>query len=224
MNTNIHTISMSILPMFKVNCYLVETAGGFILIDTGKGHRDMLESNLSAAGCTPDNLKLIILTHGDFDHCGNAAYLRDTYNAPIAMHEGDRGMVEQGNMYWNRQQPNVIMKMFVGLLFKLDTADQFKPDVFVKAGDTLSEYGLNAEVLELPGHSSGSIGLLLDDGTLFCGDLLGNQGKPQIWIPDDEGAAHASVESLKSRDIHTVYPGHGQPFTFQTFLDAQADR
>lgn len=219
MNTNIYTISMSILPMFKVNCYLVKIDDGFILIDTGKGHRDYLENELSSAGCTPDNLKLIFLTHGDFDHCGNAAYLREKYHAPIVLHEDDKGMVEQGDMHFNREQPNAIMKAIIGLLFNLDKADQFTPDAHIKAGDSLSEYGLNSEVLEIPGHSRGSIGLLLDDGTLFCGDLLGNTGKPQIWIPDDEAASRASVELLKSHNIHTVYPGHGQPFAFSTFLD-----
>jgi hydroxyacylglutathione hydrolase len=218
MKTRIHTLSMSILPMFKVNCYLVEIDNGFILIDTGKGHRDYLENELAKAGCTPDNLKLIFLTHGDFDHCGNAAYLRDKYHAPIALHESDKGMVKQGNMFFNRQLPNAIMKAIIGLIFNLDKADQFTPDAYIKAGDSLAAYGLNAEVLEIPGHSRGSIGLLLEDGTLFCGDLLGNTGKIQIWIPDDEAASRASLEFLRGRSIHTVYPGHGKPFELNTFL------
>lgn len=219
MTAKITTITLPVILNFKVNCYLVQIDDGFVLIDTGKGHRQTLEQALQDAGCTPDKLKLIILTHGDFDHGGNAAYLRKTYQAPIAMHNNDSGMVEKGDMYWNRNPPNILMKLFVGLFFHLRDADQFTPDFYIKAGDTLAEYGFDAEVLELPGHSSGSIGFLTSDGNLFCGDLLGNMNKPQIWIPDDEAAAYNSVELLKTKNIHTIYPGHGKPFTLNDYAE-----
>ena len=61
----------------SVNCYLIKTNTGHILIDTGcSNKRTDLEKELEGAGCQPSNLKLIVLTHGDFDHAGNAAYLR----------------------------------------------------------------------------------------------------------------------------------------------------
>jgi len=52
-----------------VNCYLVKTGDGFILIDTGvPSKRVDIEKELVRAGCKPGDLKLIVLTHGDFDH------------------------------------------------------------------------------------------------------------------------------------------------------------
>jgi len=69
------TISLS-LPyrLGTVNCHLIETDTGYILIDTGcSNKRTELEKELESAGCKPDNLKLIVLTHGDFDHTCNAA-------------------------------------------------------------------------------------------------------------------------------------------------------
>ena len=60
-----------------VNCYLVHSAGSFLLIDTGGANqRAELEKELESAGCRPNHLKLIVITHGDFDHTGNAAHLR----------------------------------------------------------------------------------------------------------------------------------------------------
>ncbi|HWR70506.1 MAG TPA: MBL fold metallo-hydrolase, partial [Dehalococcoidia bacterium] len=57
----------------RVNCYLIETDSGFVLIDTGASNRRKdIEKELESAGCKPGDLKLIILTHGDFDHMGNA--------------------------------------------------------------------------------------------------------------------------------------------------------
>jgi hydroxyacylglutathione hydrolase len=93
------------------------------------------------------------------------------------------------------------------------------PDLFIDEGYDFSEYGFDAKVLEIPGHSKGSIGVLTSSGDLFCGDLLANVGKPSIWsIIDDPDAARASVERLKSLQINTVFPGHGQPFSMELFM------
>ena len=209
------------MPGFSVNCYLVQLEDGFVLIDTGTtNRRRQIESALRAAGCQPGNLKLIILTHGDFDHCGNAAYLRETFGAQIALHGDDLGMVERGDMYWNRQQPNRIVKAIFGLIIKLAPKDRFTPDITLADGDNLAAYGFDAQVIDLPGHSRGSVGILVGDDTLFCGDLLGNRDEPALWmIIDDEAAAHASVEKLNAYPDTTVYPGHGHPFMMQHFLE-----
>ena len=221
MTPEIKTITTHFILNMTVNCYVVKTDSGFILIDTATiGKRGTIEKELIKAGCRPGDLKLIVLTHGDFDHCGNAAYLRKTFGANIAMHAADNGMVEQGNMFWNRKTPPFLIRAIMGLFFKLPRSDQFKPDIFLKKGDILSTYGFDAEVIELPGHSKGSIGLLTQNGDLFCGDLLANTSKPAVWsIIDDPVAARASVETLKHLAINTVYPGHGRPFPMSMFWE-----
>ena len=154
MSFEINPITTSFIFHITVNCYLIRTDSGFILIDTAKSSkRDVIEKELNHASCEPGNLNLIILTHGDFDHCGNAASLRDKFGAQITMHEADRGMVEQGNMFWNRKTPNFLVKSIMGLLFKLHKTGRFKPDFFIKEGDNLAQYGFDADVIEVPGHS-----------------------------------------------------------------------
>jgi hydroxyacylglutathione hydrolase len=215
----IETITTPFILHITVNCYLVRADDGFVLIDTAKrGQRRTVEAALERAGCHPGNLKLIILTHGDFDHCGNAAYLREKFDTRITMHHDDTGMVERGDMLWNRKQPNVIARTIMTSLFRLNEADRFKPDFYVKADDDFSDYGFDACVITLPGHSKGNIGLLTREGNLFCGDLLANTSKPDLWsIIDDAEAAQASVEKLKALEITTVYPGHGKPFPMAQF-------
>src|SRR5262249_40148421 len=147
------------------------------------------------------------------------AYLREKYHGSIAMHPDDCGMVERGDMTWNRKQPNLVMKTLLGLLMKLDEADRFTPDVTIAEGDDLSPYDFAARVVYLPGHSKGSFGLLTAEGNLFCGDLLANTRKPDIWsIKDDAALMKASAEKLKGLPINRVYPGHGLPFPMETFL------
>ena len=216
-------IGMICLPMplrlGTVNCFLVKSGQGFILIDTGSPNaRDELEREMAGAGCTPGKLDLIILTHGDFDHTGNAAHLREKFGTKIAMHRDDTGMAERGDMFWNRSSGTVLMKSLAPILFRFGKANRFKPDLLIGEGDDLSAYGLDARVLSLPGHSQGSIGILTAAGDLFCGDLLENTQEPaRNSIMDDAVAGEASIGRLQALSIGTVYPGHGQPFPMEQF-------
>ena len=219
MTLEITTIAVPFVLNVSVNCYIVRTSHGFILIDTGRANkRGMIEKALASAGCLPGNLQLIVLTHGDFDHCGNAGHLRNKFHAQIAMHKDDSGMVERGDMLWNRNKQNILIRIVSRLFFRLRKPDRFKADLYVDNGYDFSEYGFDAKALHIPGHSKGSIGILTTSGDLFCGDLLANVDKPETWsIIDDKAEAHASVEKLKRLQINTVYPGHGQPFLMELF-------
>jgi glyoxylase-like metal-dependent hydrolase (beta-lactamase superfamily II) len=221
MQQEIKTFTLPLpFKMGSVNCYLVETNGGYMLIDTaGSNARRQLAAELGRAGCKPGDLTLIVLTHGDFDHIGNAAHLRDTYGAKIAMHKDDSGMAERGDMFWNRKSANALIKMLAPILFRFGAANRFSPDITIQDGTALGEYGFDATVLSIPGHSKGSIGILTAGGDLFCGDLFSNTDQPALnSIMDDLPAAHASLEKLRGLAIETVYPGHGKPFSMEQFL------
>ncbi|MDZ4169508.1 MAG: MBL fold metallo-hydrolase [Coriobacteriia bacterium] len=210
---------------FGVNCYLIDAEGGYILIDTSfPSKQDKLDAELAAAGCGPDGLRLIVLTHGDVDHAGNSAHLRRTLHAPIAIHRNDAEMVRSGDMGSGRKdQPDRhtiafrILTRGSGLLNKFMGAGEgfeaFEPDVLLEDGQDLSVYGLDARVVHLPGHSSGSIGVVTGDGDLFCGDLLVNVTKPSVhFYIDDLARADESIRKLNGLGVETVHPGHGKPF------------
>ena len=201
-----------------VNCYLVAAGDGFVLIDNGTPKkRAKLEAELAAAGCCPGKLRLIVLTHGDYDHAGNAAYLRDQYGTEIAMHREDAGRVETADWDWGmKPKPDKFALTFqvVSRFIKPGPFDTFTPDVYVEDGQRLADYGLDAAVLHLPGHTKGSIGVLTRGADLFCGDLMDStMGRPSLeFFIDDMPAARASLEKLRGLGMHTVYPGHGKPF------------
>jgi len=208
----------------SVNCYLLEANSGFVLVDTGISYqRKELEGELEGAGCRPGNLKLILVTHGDFDHTGNAAYLRGRFASRIAMHAGDLGMAEEANMFFNRSRSNALIKALAPRFSGFRKADRFTPDFTVQDGFDLSEYDLDATVLGIPGHSKGSIGVLTASGDLFCGDLLVSSHKPALnSIIDDLAAANASIQKLRSMQIGMVYPGHGEPFPLDRLQEGSA--
>lgn len=210
-----------------VNCYLITIDKGFILIDTGfSKNREQIEKELESADCKPGTLKLIVLTHGDFDHSGNCAYLREKYGAKIAMHHADKGMVEHGDLFYNRNVNFLTKALGKIIVFFLRTSlkenDRFTPDIYVEDGYDLSTFGFDARVIHIPGHSKGSIGVLTNTGDLFCGDLLQNTKKPaKNAMTVDNEAFDASVEKLKHLKINTAYPGHGKPFQMEQFIKNQ---
>jgi hydroxyacylglutathione hydrolase len=217
-----------------VNCYLGKAGDSFILFDTG-GHtimdkqfsnrRETLERELEKAGCKPGNLKLVVLTHGDNDHTANAAFIRDKYTTKIAMHAGDVELVEnpviEKVMESFRYKSLIYKVVFVFMkkliqrvsLKMLVNFERFTPDVYVDEGYSLQEYGFEAKVLHIPGHTAGSIGVLTANGDLIAGDTFTNMSKPD-FAPNayDFKILAASVDRLKAMDIKTVHPGHGTPF------------
>jgi hydroxyacylglutathione hydrolase len=206
------------LNVSHVNAYLVRTDHGFYLVDSGMTNaRRQIELALEHLCCRPGDLKLILLTHGDFDHTGNAAHLRGKFGAKIAMHQGDSGMLTNGDMFWNRKIKQSLLKNLMSVFFRLREKDRCEPDIYVEDGTSLAEFGWEAQVLKTPGHSSGSISILTAYGDLFCGDLLTNStGKPMLnSMMYDHEAGQVSFEKLKTLPIKTVYPGHGPSFAWE---------
>jgi glyoxylase-like metal-dependent hydrolase (beta-lactamase superfamily II) len=107
--------------------------------------------------------------------------------------------------------------MFTPIFFRFGRSERFKPDFYIEDGYDLSEFGLDAKALHIPGHSKGSIGILTVDGDLIGGDLILQSDKsdrPHLnSIIDDSAEAHTSVEKLKGSSINTIYPGHSKSFT-----------
>ena len=184
MSQEIGTISID-----GTNCYLVKTNSGYILIDTNfPFQRNKLEEALAKEGCKPGNLKLIIITHGDIDHTGNCAYLREKYAVGIAMHEGDIAMCmkdgitrDRGKMPKDFPMPLMILwllrgflRFAIGQMLWRKPFDRFKPDLLMEEGHSLVEYGFDAKILYTPGHSKGSISVLTEDRDLICGDMFSN--------------------------------------------------
>ena len=208
-----------IIPMkfsgISSNCYLVQNNDNYVLVDTGsKSKRAKLEKKLLELGCTVGALKLIILTHGDFDHSGNALYLKSKYNCPVGMHREDSLLTESGDMYINKNKKNIVEAAFIKFFLKIDT---FKPDLYLDDDMDLKDYGIGAKTIHLPGHSKGSMGILTAENDLICGDLIANKKHPALYYVDDAGEVESSLKKLNQLPIKDVYPGHGDKFKFSDF-------
>jgi glyoxylase-like metal-dependent hydrolase (beta-lactamase superfamily II) len=220
MTLQITTIKLPMpMRMGHVNCYLLHSEAGYYLVDTGTSSaRKQLLAGLADAGCIPGSLRLVLLTHGDFDHTGNAAFLHASFGAKLAMHRADSSMGETGDMFDNRKKPNALIRSLIPFFTGFGKEEFFSPDLLLDDGYDLRPHGLDAKVLSLPGHSKGSIGILTAEGDLFCGDLFENRKGPTLnSLMDDPESAKFSLAVLESYKIRFVYPGHGEPFAMEQF-------
>ena len=192
------------------NCYVVADGGKAILIDTAsKPHLEKV-----IAECDKYEMKLIVLTHVHFDHAENAAELSKRYNVPVAIHKADEELFESFDRQPLRSY-GLVGKIVLGLSLKvLRNTKVYKPEnlIYVKEGDDLSSYGLNAKIVELPGHTLGSIGVDVEQKHLFVGDELDNWIRPASGhLYYDFDAIKNSAQKIKDLGQRTIYYGHGKP-------------
>ena len=69
----------------------------------------------------------------------------------------------------------------------------------------LEQIGIPGEILHTPGHSDDSVSLLLDDGSVFTGDLT----HPKFIGVEAAAVVSASWQLLRERGATRIYPGHG---------------
>jgi len=101
----------------------------------------------------------------------------------------------------------------VALFIRPGKFDMLQPDVLLEDQQSLADYGLEATVLQIPGHTKGSIGILMADQDLICGDLMDGMGKPSLeFFIDDMVAARSSLRRLRNLGVNRIHPGHGKPF------------
>jgi len=150
------------------NCYIISNDGKAILVDTGSGEA----YDKVLAECSKFDMQLIVLTHVHFDHAENAAKLAKHFDIPVALHKADIELFENFD-----NQPiksyGIVGKLVLGLSLKVLRYTKIeKPEkiIFIKEGDSLSKYGINSKIIELPGHTKGSIGVDVAGRALIAGD------------------------------------------------------
>lgn len=216
-------MALQIFPFTKsINTsYLIKDKGA-ILVDAGwKGCGPAFSKLLKKHDIKPEEIRLIVPSHGDFDHAGGAGELRSLTGASIALHEKDREMVENGSFHWPGgvtawgKISRGMMYPFLKLLLRLHPTEV---DIILDdKGLSLKDYGINGEIIYTPGHTYGSVSVVLESGEAFVGCMAHNR-LPFVSKPDlpiyalDIQLLKKSWEKILDKGARTIYPGHGNPF------------
>lgn len=202
------------------SCYLIR-GKDIVMIDGGMPNRlKMFKRKLSKLGIQSSEIKLIVLTHSHFDHSGSARKIRDFTGAKIAIHESEGTYLENGGMIIPKgvNAYGKLTKPLLFSIFKKIPFPKFKPDILITNEPySLSLYGIDGDIIHTPGHTAGSISVILDSGEAFVGCMAHN-GFPFRFRPglpiyaQDIDAIKKYWRILIDRGIKMIYPGHGKPF------------
>jgi glyoxylase-like metal-dependent hydrolase (beta-lactamase superfamily II) len=180
--------------IFETNCYLLNAPGGAILFDAPDGACAWVES-------LGVDLKLLLLTHGHFDHVPDVAKVKRRFQCSIGCHPDTAPMISDPEFFRS-----------FGFQLELEPAE---PDLLIEETPARDFLGLEMQVLEVPGHCPGSLCFFLrNDRLLIGGDVLFAGGVGRWDLPGGDGEvlfAGIRQKLFPLGDDVVVLPGHGPP-------------
>lgn len=205
----------------KVAIHAVIAEDGVTLIDAGlAGLRRPLLRELAAHGRSADDIRGIVLTHGDSDHIGFAERLRAELGIPVFVHAADAERAK-GNERTSPEWGGMRLLPTIGFMTYAMTRGGLRTRYLAEvmpmtAGDRLTLPG-SPEIIGMPGHSPGSIAVHVPSvRAVFVGDALttrnvltGRTGPQPAPFTDDQEAASRSLAQLADLDVDWIVPGHG---------------
>lgn len=206
------------IPGLLASSYLIETAEALFLVDGGMvGTGQRVLRRIAQIGRKPEQLKFALVTHGHADHFGGLATVQDASDCAIICHPAHADTVRTGG---SLVSPGLnafakIYKRIADIALPRIALPHLRRVFDAVDGASLHRFGLAGRILFTPGHSSGDLTLLLDDGSAFVGDLVQGPRIPRILPPEfsimavDAPAMFASWRLLLGSGARMLYPGHG---------------
>jgi glyoxylase-like metal-dependent hydrolase (beta-lactamase superfamily II) len=207
------------IPLRLSNAFLVKTTPP-VLVDSGTaGDLKELDEALSENGTLAQRLGLVVITHAHADHAGVAADLQRLGSARIMIGAGDSDRARTG------KNDELLPTGFTASVLKPFIPNDFPEvtaDIAVREPVDLAPWGLHGQVLPMPGHTKGSLVVVLANRSAFVGDMIAGGSFGGLFFPThpQEHLYHAdreqnrrNIERLLAMGIETFYLGHGGPVT-----------
>jgi len=213
-----------------VSVFLVMGEEYLTLIDTGiaSSPRKFIIPYMNSIGLNPKDIRLIIQTHGHFDHMGGTFEIKSISRALVAIHKMEAPWIEnprrQHQEYYNKYPEFYPVTSEDLNSFLEKTGPGAKVDIKLQGGEEFDLDSMNLKVIHTPGHSPGSICLYDEDNELLItGDSVQAQGAIGFPLIHDASAYINSMKKLKSLKIKCIYSSHAyKPFGDYIFKDEKA--
>jgi glyoxylase-like metal-dependent hydrolase (beta-lactamase superfamily II) len=218
------------IPLLTSNAYVVTNGHRAILIDAGmKKKEKKIIAALERMKIAPRDIQLIILTHTHYDHCGSLKALQAITNAKVLVHKAEAACLEQGycefpkgTMWFSK----IMSAAGRTLAKKLGEYAPVAPDITISKRFDLQAFGIDGYVLPTPGHTAGSISVIIEGKHAIVGDTLFNIFKKSVFpaYANDQKTLLSSWEKLLATGCEYFYPGHGKPFTRERLQKTYAEK
>jgi hydroxyacylglutathione hydrolase len=209
------------LPLGTSNSYLIKTSKGYLLIDAGNSSKvGLFQKKLREFPIDPKEIVLIIITHVHYDHVGSLAEIQKITGAEVLVHSKEKDLLQnaittlpKGTMFFSR----VLSSVFQGFAGKRLKFAAVSPNITIDNEFDLERYGVQGKVMVTPGHTAGSISVILESGEVFVGDTCFNVfsfPRSSVFPPyaDNLELLYESWKKLLDSKASIFLPGHGKPF------------
>lgn len=197
----------------RSNVFLLTKGQTNILIDTSAGFMwKTLEKRLDRMGI--ERINLLILTHSHFDHAENAARIKEKYKARVIIHKAEAKYLEAGDSILPTGTNSVTKFLVSTFKEKFRSAAIYQPcnsDINVDDVFDLSNFGLNAYLMHTPGHTEGSISLIINEEVALVGDTMFGIFRWTVFPPfaSDQDQLLNSWDRLLKTKCRIFIPSHG---------------
>jgi glyoxylase-like metal-dependent hydrolase (beta-lactamase superfamily II) len=199
----------------RSNVFLLKDGNKTCLIDTSTNNDwEQLDKTLESLGI--QKIDYLVLTHAHHDHAANARKIKEKYSAAVIIHQNDALHLINGDAVLP-QGTNVFTRTLVNLVGKrVESRFDFEPcsyDIQVGSIYDMKNLGFNAYLLHTPGHSTGSMSLIVDDDIAIVGDAMFGVFGKSVFPPyaDNPKELIDSWEKLLATNCRLFLPGHGTP-------------
>jgi hydroxyacylglutathione hydrolase len=185
----------------------------WVIVDCGvAGSERKILKTMDILGIKPGKISLIVLTHAHMDHTGNVKELQKITGAKVAIQKEDAEFIIKGI---NAKVTPVTG--FAGFMLKFmkyvpqKDKNGTTPDLIIENELDLNLFGVSGRVISTPGHTKGSISVLLDSGNCIVGDMIGKtfgKVKPGLFCNDIEENIK-SIKKLINLNAKNLYLSHG---------------
>lgn len=222
-------IQLAIAPLGMINCFLIQGEKNHILVDTGiPGSEAKILKQLRDHNINPEDISLIIISHGHVDHFGSVQALKKILRVPVLVHELDKKALETGiGMTETLNATSKIWDIVLKPQLTKGKVGACLPDIIIHGDEifNLSDYGINGNVVHTPGHTPGSLSVILDNGDAIIMDLassgilLGgiafNSRMKHPPFHDNLETVKKSLAYILSFPANRFFLGHGNPVSRQ---------
>ncbi len=216
---------IQIIPVFtrKSNSFIIRNSTNCLLIDTGMPSSIHTFMKIFKQNkITPEQIDLIIITHTHNDHCGNAAELKRISNAKVMVHIAEVENLRSGYTPFPAGTsflPGLISRLANRILGRKQQYKPVEPDIVINELFDLSEFGFDGYVLPVPGHTRGSLCVILKNEAAFVGDTMFNILPNSVFPPfaNDTETLKRSWYKIFNSGASIFFPGHGKSFDLKKF-------